>query len=72
MIKEVIEITRELEECAGGAGTSFGTGGMATKLIAAKTATNFGVDMILANGDDPKILFDIVNGEEIGTLFIKK
>ena len=72
MIKEVIEITRELEECAGGAGTSFGTGGMATKLTAAKTATNFGVDMILANGDDPKILFDIVNGEEIGTLFIKK
>ena len=72
MIKEVIEITRELEECAGGAGTSFGTGGMATKLTAAKTATNFGVDMILVNGDDPKILFDIVNGEEIGTLFIKK
>ena len=72
MIKEVIEITRELEECAGGAGTSFGTGGMATKLTAAKTATNFGVDMILANGDDPKILLDIVNGEEIGTLFIKK
>lgn len=72
MIKEVIEITRELKECAGGAGTSFGTGGMATKLTAAKTATNFGVDMILANGDDPKILFDIVNGEEIGTLFIKK
>ena len=72
MIKEVIEITRELEECAGGAGTSFGTGGMATKLTAAKTATNFGVDMILAHGDDPKILFDIVNGEEIGTLFIKK
>lgn len=36
MIKEVIEITKELEECAGGAGTSFGTGGMATKLTAAK------------------------------------
>ena len=72
LIKTVEEITPELEECAGGAGTSFGTGGMATKLTAAKTATNFGVDMILVNGDDPKILFDIVNGEEIGTLFIKK
>lgn len=71
MIKEVIEITKELEECAGGAGTSFGTGGMATKLTAAKTATRAGVDMVLANGDNPKILFDIVNGEEIGTLFIK-
>lgn len=72
MIKEVREITTELEECAGGAGTSFGTGGMATKLTAAKTSTNAGVDMVLANGDDPNILFNIVNGEEIGTLFIKK
>ena len=72
MIKEVREITKELEECAGGAGTSLGTGGMATKLTAAKTATNAGVDMVLANGDNPKILTDIVNGEEIGTLFIRK
>lgn len=72
MIKEVKFITKELEECAGGAGTSLGTGGMATKLTAAKTATNAGVDMVLANGEDPKILLDIINGEEIGTLFIKK
>ena len=72
MIKEVKIITKELEECAGGAGTSLGTGGMATKLTAAKTATNAGVDMVLANGEDPKILLDIINGEEIGTLFIKK
>ena len=65
------KMIKELEECAGGAGTSFETGGMATKLTKKKTATRAGVDMVLANGDNPKILFDIVNGEEIGTLFIK-
>lgn len=72
LIKVVEKITPELEECAGGAGSSFGTGGMATKLIAAKTATSLGANMILANGEDPNILLDIMNGKEIGTLFLKK
>ncbi len=72
MIKEVLEITEELESCAGGAGSSLGTGGMATKLSAAKKAIASGAHMILANGQDPSILLDIINGEEIGTMFIKK
>ena len=72
MMKVVEEITTELEACAGGAGTSFGTGGMATKLTAAKTATSQGVNMILANGDNPTILLDIIEGKDIGTLFVKK
>ena len=72
MIKEVLEITEELESCAGGAGSSLGTGGMATKLSAAKKATDSGAHMILANGQNPSILLDIINGEEIGTMFIKK
>ncbi|MEG1483418.1 glutamate 5-kinase [Clostridium sp.] len=71
LIKEIDEITPELEACAGGAGSSLGTGGMVTKLIAAKTATSLGVNMILANGENPKILLDIINGDEIGTLFVK-
>ena len=66
------EITPELEACAGGAGSSLGTGGMATKLTAAKRATNAGCNMILANGDNPSILLDIIDGKELGTLFIKK
>ena len=72
MIKEVLEITEELKSCAGGAGSSLGTGGMATKLSAAKKATDSGAHMILANGKNPSILLDIINGEEIGTMFIKK
>ncbi len=70
LLTEVKEITLELEQCAGGAGTCLGTGGMITKLTAAKTATNAGVDMVLANGNEPSILLDILKGEEIGTLFI--
>lgn len=72
LIRVVEEITPELEACAGGAGSTLGTGGMATKLIAAKTATSSGAHMILANGNEPTILLDIINGNEIGTLFLKK
>lgn len=43
---------------------------MITKLSAAKTSTKAGVDMILANGSEPDIIIDILNGEEIGTLFV--
>lgn len=71
LIKVVETVTKELEDCAGGAGSSLGTGGMATKLTAAKTATNSGTHMILANGKDPNILLDIIEGKEIGTLFLK-
>ena len=70
MLKEITEITKELEECCGEAGSNLGTGGMITKLTAAKTAMDAGVDMILANGEKPEIIFDILDGKEIGTLFI--
>ncbi|MBQ6820182.1 MAG: glutamate 5-kinase [Clostridium sp.] len=70
MLKEVLEINSELEECCGGAGSNLGTGGMITKLSAAKLATSSGVHMVLANGKEPKIVLDIMNGEDIGTLFV--
>lgn len=72
LIRVVEDITPELEACAGGAGSSLGTGGMATKLTAAKRAINAGCNMILANGDNPGILLEITEGKEIGTLFIRK
>lgn len=72
LLRVVKEVTDELEEFAGGAGSNLGTGGMITKLNAAKVAAEFGVDMILANGEEPKILLNIIKGEEIGTLFIGK
>jgi glutamate 5-kinase len=70
LIREIQKITPELEDCCGGAGSNLGTGGMITKLTAAKTATEAGVDMVLANGEDPRIVLSILNGEEIGTLFV--
>lgn len=72
MLSTVDEVTEELMECAGGAGTSMGTGGMITKLQAAKVANEAGVNMILANGENPSIILDILEGKEIGTLFKKR
>lgn len=63
-------ITEEIEKAASGAGSSFGTGGMITKIIAAKMCDESGTDTIIANGDQPEILFDIIDGKDIGTLFI--
>ena len=53
LIKQIDEITEEIEACAGGAGSSLGTGGMATKIAAAHKATKAGVNMVLANGEEP-------------------
>ena len=72
LIKTVEEITPELEACAGGAGSNLATGGMATKLTAAKRAISANCNMILANGENPSLLIDIVEGKEVGTLFMKK
>ncbi|MDO4321601.1 MAG: glutamate 5-kinase [Lachnospiraceae bacterium] len=52
-----------------GSGSDVGTGGMATKLSAAKIATASGADMIIANGDDFHIIHHILQGANVGTLF---
>ena len=70
LIPEVYEITPEIEALGGGAGTGLGTGGMVTKLRAAKIATAAGCDMIIANGIKPEILYDIIEGKKVGTRFI--
>lgn len=70
LIPVVEEITPEIERLAGGAGSSLGTGGMLTKVIAAKRATNAGVDMIITNGAHAEVLYDILEGKPVGTKFI--
>ena len=50
-------------------GSKVGTGGMATKLSAAKIATSAGADMVIANGEDPHVLHKILEGRDYGTLF---
>ena len=57
---------------AGGAGTKRGTGGMVTKLEAAERATNAGIHMIIANGNNIDGIYDILEGKLMGTLFVSK
>ena len=72
LIREVREITSDIIARAEGAGSALGTGGMATKLVAARIATSNGVMMVIANGARPDALYDIVDGKPVGTLFIAK
>ena len=70
LIPVVEEITPEIEMLAGGAGSALGTGGMLTKVVAAKRATSAGVDLIIANGAHAEVLYDILEGKPVGTRFI--
>ena len=72
LIPEVYELTEEVMSLAGGAGSKLGTGGMETKLKAAKIATECGCDMIITNGSYPERLYAILDGESIGTRFFAK
>jgi glutamate 5-kinase len=69
LISLVTEITPEIEALGGGKGSSLGTGGMATKLNAAKLCLSKGTEMVIANGANPSVLYDIVDGKKIGTRF---
>lgn len=65
-------LTPEILEMAGGAGTWRGTGGMATKLSAARIAMESGCDMVITNGARPEDLYGIVEGQDIGTRFLAR
>ena len=72
LLSEVKEITPEIEGMTGGAGSRLGTGGMTTKLNAAKIATAAGIDMVIANGKEPTVLYDITEGKRVGTKFLSR
>ena len=72
LIPVVDEINDEILSLAGGAGTKRGTGGMQTKLSAAKIVMEKGIDMIIANGARIENIYDIVDGKSVGTLFKAK
>ena len=70
LIRVVNKIDTDLLEMAkGSTGSDVGTGGMATKLTAAKIATLSGADMVIANGEDVRILNHIIEDEFVGTVF---
>lgn len=72
LISRVEDISEEIEKSATGAGTSLGTGGMATKIKAAKIANSSGIDMLIVNGARADNLYDVFDGKIIGTLFTTK
>lgn len=72
LIKDVEEIDEKLFGMAKGAVTNVGTGGMTTKLTAAKIATYSGVDMVIANGNDVNNITEIMNTNSVGTTFHAK
>jgi len=69
LIANITEIDDSILALAGGSSSKQGTGGMVTKLQAAKICLSCGCDMVIANGDDPTNLYRIVDGESVGTRF---
>ena len=72
LIHRVESVTPEIEQLGGGSNSGLGTGGMSAKLTAAKIATGAGVDMVIANGANANVLYDIVDGKDVGTRFVAK
>ncbi len=72
LIDCIEEITPAVEKLAGGAGSKLGTGGMYTKIQAAKIAVNSGVAMVIASGQRDEVLRQVLKGQIIGTLFPAK
>jgi glutamate 5-kinase len=68
----VVENVDDVLALGDGAVSVLGTGGMATKLQAGKLVTEAGIDMIIVNGAKPKLLYDIVEGKQVGTKFLGK
>ena len=70
LIPTVEAVTPEIEALAGGKGSELATGGMETKLRAAKMVTAAGCDMVITNGEHPERLYDIAEGKAVGTRFL--
>jgi glutamate 5-kinase len=69
LISEIFEVSDEVVNSAKGVLSNKGTGGMSTKINAAKICLNSNIDMIIAHGQSPQILYQILKGEQVGTLF---
>ncbi len=69
LLPHVAALTPEILALAGASVTSQGTGGMVTKLRAAQMAMDAGMQMVIANGETPALLYDIVEGKAVGTRF---
>ena len=69
LMPTITQLSAKVLAAAGGSSTRFGTGGMVTKLKAAKTMMRAGKQMVLASGRDPRIVLQILAGDPVGTWF---
>jgi len=70
-VSEVTEINDDLVEMGKDtSGSNVGTGGMSAKIVAARMATDAGIDMVITNGDDVENIYRVLDGDPIGTLFL--
>ena len=69
-IPVVTHIDDNIRIMAGGSGSNRGTGGMATKITAAAAATQAGINCCVMTGKDPENLYRLINGEQMGTMFL--
>jgi len=72
LIPEVCRITRDTEKFAGDIPGALGTGGMISKIKAARKVNSAGVPMVIAKGDKPNILLKLFSGQSHGTFFVPK
>ncbi len=72
LINEIFEITKEVEAMAGAAGSDVGTGGMITKIMAAKMLKNSGCDAIITNGTSDHALKKLIEGKQNFSIFYSK
>ncbi|WP_458863467.1 glutamate 5-kinase [Acidaminobacterium chupaoyuni] len=70
LIPYIEKIDEQIEAIAGGSASGLGTGGMTTKIQAAKIATSHGMTMAIVNGSDPNLLYDLLDGKQAGSLFL--
>ena len=72
LIHRVEKLTPEIMALAGDAGSALGTGGMKTKLHAAELCRDAGCEMVILNGAEPNLLYDLFEGKAVGTRFFAK
>ena len=72
LIHEVARITPAMDAMAGGSTSGVGRGGMRSKLAAARIATRMGAHLVVVLGKHPRVISRILEGEEIGTLFVAR
>lgn len=70
MYHTITDLSEEIERAAGGSGSKLGTGGMLTKVHASRLAAASGIYAVIANGEDPDVIHEILDGADIGTLFV--